>query len=223
MNISQYTGQLYPNETLLKPTKVAEEPRTAQAVVNTGITTGATTGTDGSNASGLGTQIFDTLIETVNPLQHIPGVSTVYRAVTGDTINPIADMAGGWLYGGPVGLAAGAANSFLELVTGKSLAANAMALFSDSSSGSNSNGDVKTTSIGDGSPMLKPEQSLGLKQYQAFAQTMKAKHKGTGATDTNVAWSTTAWTTQALRQATGAYEANQNQLPNARKHANRVA
>ncbi len=218
MNISQYTGQLYPSETLLKPARANDEQRAAQAAADA-----RASGEENKTPTDLGNEIFNTLVETVNPLQHIPGVSTAYRAITGETINPVASLAGGWLFGGPVGLAAGAASSFLELVTGKSLAANAMALFSGSSSQHNARADVKTASIGDGGPMLQPEQNLGLKQYQAFAKTTAAKHQGTGASQDNVAWSSGAWTTQALRQAVGAYEANQNRMPGATKHENRIA
>ncbi|MDD9901151.1 MAG: hypothetical protein OXT65_09260 [Alphaproteobacteria bacterium] len=43
------------------------------------------------------------LVDIVNPLQHIPLVGTAYRALTGDDIAPVARVAGGVLYGGPVG------------------------------------------------------------------------------------------------------------------------
>ncbi|MGB5949862.1 MAG: hypothetical protein WBG82_11125 [Parvibaculum sp.] len=47
---------------------------------------------------------FSDLLDTLNPLQHIPVVAQIYRHVTGDTIGPAARVAGGALYGGPVGL-----------------------------------------------------------------------------------------------------------------------
>ncbi|MDX5367164.1 MAG: hypothetical protein LPK88_12025 [Alphaproteobacteria bacterium] len=46
---------------------------------------------------------FADLVDTLNPLQHIPVVSEIYRHVTGDAITPQARVAGGTLYGGPVG------------------------------------------------------------------------------------------------------------------------
>lgn len=52
---------------------------------------------------------FDDLIDIINPLQHLPIVSTIYRAITGDEITPHARALGGGLYGGPLGvLSAGA-------------------------------------------------------------------------------------------------------------------
>ena len=55
--------------------------------------------------TGVGTMSFDDFIDMVNPLQHIPIVSSVYRAVTGETINPLSRIAGDTLYGGVLGLA----------------------------------------------------------------------------------------------------------------------
>jgi len=48
---------------------------------------------------------FRDLIDLVNPLQHIPVLSTVYRKLTGDTIDPAMRVAGGALFGGPIGAA----------------------------------------------------------------------------------------------------------------------
>jgi hypothetical protein len=61
---------------------------------------------------------LDDVIDVVNPLQHIPVVSTVYRWLTGDTISPAAEMAGGALYGGAVGFAASAAMVAVDGLTG---------------------------------------------------------------------------------------------------------
>jgi hypothetical protein len=44
------------------------------------------------------------LLDVINPLQHIPLISSIYRTLTGDEISPAARLAGGTLYGGPVGL-----------------------------------------------------------------------------------------------------------------------
>ncbi|HEX2116212.1 MAG TPA: hypothetical protein VHM01_17550, partial [Alphaproteobacteria bacterium] len=47
---------------------------------------------------------FSDFLSVINPLQHIPVVSTLYRWVTGDTIKPAARVVGGALYGGPIGM-----------------------------------------------------------------------------------------------------------------------
>ncbi|MBH67189.1 MAG: hypothetical protein CMM58_02435 [Rhodospirillaceae bacterium] len=47
---------------------------------------------------------FKDFIDVINPLQHLPIVSTVYRAVSGDKIGEVPKFLGGALYGGPAGL-----------------------------------------------------------------------------------------------------------------------
>lgn len=62
---------------------------------------------------------FGDLLDAINPLQHIPIVSTVYRAFTGDEIAPGARLAGGTLFGGPLGFLSGLANTVIEGATGR--------------------------------------------------------------------------------------------------------
>lgn len=72
---------------------------------------------------------FWDLLDVINPLQHIPVVSSIYRELTGDTIDAPARMAGGALFGGVFGFAAAAANSVLEAETGEDLGGHMMAFF----------------------------------------------------------------------------------------------
>jgi hypothetical protein len=75
---------------------------------------------------------FWDLLDVVNPLQHIPVVSSVYRQLSGDEIGGMARLAGGFLFGGPIGLASSAANLGIEAATGMDLGAHIMsALDSD--------------------------------------------------------------------------------------------
>jgi hypothetical protein len=62
---------------------------------------------------------FDDLISIVNPLQHIPVVSTIYRSMTGDTIKPFERILGDTLYGGMWGCVSAVANVVYQDVTGK--------------------------------------------------------------------------------------------------------
>ena len=71
---------------------------------------------------------FSDFLSVINPLQHIPVVSSIYRWVTGDTIKPVARVVGGALYGGPMGLATAAFNAIVEQVKGSDLGAQALAL-----------------------------------------------------------------------------------------------
>lgn len=75
--------------------------------------------------AGSTTMSFGDFVDMVNPLQHIPLVSSVYRSITGDTINPVARIVGDMMYSAPLGLASAGisglnalANSALEASTG---------------------------------------------------------------------------------------------------------
>jgi hypothetical protein len=48
---------------------------------------------------------FGDILDIVNPLQHIPVVSSIYRKITGDIIAPSMQIAGDALFGGPIGAA----------------------------------------------------------------------------------------------------------------------
>jgi hypothetical protein len=64
---------------------------------------------------------FNDLLDIVNPLQHIPVVSTIYRAISGDTIKTFPKIAGDTLYGGLEGLASSVADTVFTKITGKSV------------------------------------------------------------------------------------------------------
>ncbi len=62
---------------------------------------------------------FGMLLDIINPLQHLPVIGTIYRAITGDTAHPIARMIGGGLYGGFVGAALATADTMVKETSGK--------------------------------------------------------------------------------------------------------
>lgn len=72
-------------------------------------------GTRTPSASGLG---FGDLLDVINPLEHIPVVSYVYRKLTGHTQAEGAEIAGDGLYGGPLGLIGGIVNGVMRHTTG---------------------------------------------------------------------------------------------------------
>lgn len=63
---------------------------------------------------------FDDVLDTVNPLHHIPVVGMVYRGLSGDTIGGAAQIIGGALFGGPIGAIAGVASAIISRQTGQS-------------------------------------------------------------------------------------------------------
>lgn len=74
---------------------------------------------------------FGALLDIVNPLQHIPIVGTVYRAITGDSIGPASRIAGGTLFGGVVGLVASTIDSLVQEETGRDFGQHILAMRGD--------------------------------------------------------------------------------------------
>ena len=87
---------------------------------------GPSKSTDGWDKDGFS---FGDILDVVNPLQHIPVVSTLYRNITGDEIAQAPRVLGGALFGGPVGLVAALANSIFEAETGSDIGQTASEMF----------------------------------------------------------------------------------------------
>ena len=78
---------------------------------------GATASTGGTQKEGF----FHHLLDIINPLQHLPVISTIYRAVTGEHIGSVEKIAGDTLYGGLWGAVSSVADVAFEGLTGKSV------------------------------------------------------------------------------------------------------
>lgn len=61
---------------------------------------------------------FGDFLDIINPLQHLPIVSTIYRKLTGDEQSATANVMGGLLYGGPIGLIAAVVSQQVKDTTG---------------------------------------------------------------------------------------------------------
>ncbi len=61
---------------------------------------------------------FYDFLDVINPLQNIPIIGNIYREITGDTIKPAAQVAGGGLFGGVVGLVLALAGQAVKDATG---------------------------------------------------------------------------------------------------------
>lgn len=62
---------------------------------------------------------FADFLDIINPLQHFPVISTLYRHLTGDQIGIPEKVAGDALYGGLIGLAASLGDVLFQEITGK--------------------------------------------------------------------------------------------------------
>jgi hypothetical protein len=72
---------------------------------------------------------FHNLLDIVNPLEHLPIIGTIYRAITGTHIGIPEKIAGDALYGGLWGAVSGVADAAFEAVTGKDFGSTVLALF----------------------------------------------------------------------------------------------
>jgi len=63
---------------------------------------------------------FDDLLDIVNPLQHLPVVGTLYRALTHDSIKTPEKIIGDTIFGGMMGFISSVADTAFEQITGKS-------------------------------------------------------------------------------------------------------
>ena len=90
---------------------------------------------------------FESMLDVVNPLQQLPIVSNIYRAVTGDTISTGARLAGGALFGGPLGLISALVNTIVENETGNDIGGNVISAVSGDSSDPSAAADVAMGSL----------------------------------------------------------------------------
>ncbi|MBF0142579.1 MAG: hypothetical protein HQL59_03870 [Magnetococcales bacterium] len=75
--------------------------------------------------SGQGKAVFDDVFDAVNPVQHLPIISSAYRADTGDGIGQVPRLVGGMFYGGilggPAGVVGAVADLLVEKATGRDM------------------------------------------------------------------------------------------------------
>jgi hypothetical protein len=69
------------------------------------------------------------LWQVIDPLEHLPLISTLYRAVTGEHIGTLERIAGDGLYGGLWGAISAIADTAFEAVTGRDFGSTVLALF----------------------------------------------------------------------------------------------
>jgi len=72
----------------------------------------------------------DDFLDMINPLQHIPGIAQIYRAVTGDEINGAASLLGALPLGplSGLGLVASVADLAVKDTTGEDMGSNLLAM-----------------------------------------------------------------------------------------------
>src|SRR5215475_7843411 len=98
---------------------------------------------------------FHDFLSIINPLQHIPVIGTLYRAITGDKIGAPEKIAGDTLYGGLWGAISSLADTAFQAVTGKDIGDTVLAMFTG-------HHDAKPTVVTarDDAPAPQPDSGL---------------------------------------------------------------
>ena len=99
---------------------------------------------------------FGDLLDIVNPLQHIPLVSSIYRNITGDTIQPASRVLGGIVFGGGIGGGVELANVIAEHETGADLTGNLVSAVT----GSHHSAKAENTAFAVAENTRNPEKEL---------------------------------------------------------------
>jgi hypothetical protein len=89
---------------------------------------------------------FGDFIDIINPLQHLPVISTLYRMFTGDQIGSLPRLFGGALYGRLMGipsLISSVVNAVVGIATGKDIGEHVFAFISGSARVPNSEGEMQ--------------------------------------------------------------------------------
>ena len=121
-----------------------------------------------------GKSFFENMLDIVNPLEHLPIVSTIYHAITGNQSGDLEKMAGDTLYGGPMGLASSVADIAFEKITGKSFGDTVMSwvgLDNDDASSGNTALASKTATTPDAATAALNKGSLAPAANMAQAAT----------------------------------------------------
>ncbi len=150
---------------------------------------------------------FWDLLDVINPLQHIPVVSTIYRAITGDELKGTARVLGGTLFGGPIGGAVAVLNAIFEEATGRDLGDHALAMaFGDEWVPGDDQPALAAASAPDLPFNAAPRQAAAAPAEEPIPAgellfTPPALPTDARAVGANLAATRPAWITQAMAQA----------------------
>ncbi|MBT5228765.1 MAG: hypothetical protein HOM11_00675 [Methylococcales bacterium] len=74
---------------------------------------------------------FADLLDIINPLQHIPVVSTIYQKITGDELGDAPRVIGGALFGGVSGLVSSSVDTIVRRESGSTISEHFMNSFDE--------------------------------------------------------------------------------------------
>jgi hypothetical protein len=119
-----------------------------------------------------GSLSFHDILDMLNPLQHIPLISTLYRWITGDNPGNVARVVGDGIYGGPIGAASGLLSIAFKEETGKDIGETAIALVTGPDKGEVRIGTATTPPLStDAAPAAAPVSTVTPTATPAVATT----------------------------------------------------
>jgi hypothetical protein len=116
---------------------------------------------------------LDDFIDIINPLQHLPLVSILYREITGDEIKPAMRILGDIGYGGPMGFMSSCAQVLFEAIFGDDMAGTAIAMITGEGDDKTS---VQLASTDPSTPLPDANTAEAAATYAAFT-TERGSHR----------------------------------------------
>lgn len=110
---------------------------------------------------------FGDILDAINPLQHLPVIGTIYRAITGDKIGTAPRLVGDLLFGGPLGFMAGVLSVGIKDQTGKDPGEQVLALLQGTQSDPAPSGPVLAAAPATLEPRLASEVAARLDEPAA--------------------------------------------------------
>jgi hypothetical protein len=108
---------------------------------------------------------LDDFIDIINPLQHLPLVSILYRELTGDEIKPAMRILGDIGYGGPMGFVSSCAQVLFEAIFGDDMGGTAIAMVTGEGDDKTS---VQLASTDPSTPLPDAQPAQATAAYAAF-------------------------------------------------------
>jgi hypothetical protein len=129
-----------------------------------------------------GSFTFHDILDTLNPLQHLPIIGPIYRWLTGDEPGNVARIIGDGLFGGPVGFASGLISVAVKEQTGKDPGALVIAALTGGDAGAAATAAAPPPASADSKPPLATPAAAAAPRSQPLLQLAKAPLPAPGST-----------------------------------------
>ncbi len=144
------------------PPSAAAQPASQSSGQSTGLSLWSHGGLSG---------FFKDILDTINPLQHLPVIGSIYRYLTGDEPSGGARIVGDALYGGPIGFGVGVVSTLLTDQDGRDVGERVLAGVFGPSGHEPSNNN---TAVAAATPAPAPDPALAQPQTQTQARAQAA-------------------------------------------------